>query len=86
MEKPLVNIKSRHLLFIAAIPAALAVFSIVNGSTEGLFNMLGVSLLIVSLAARQSGNERYAARAGLLAAVALFLVALSLVRMLGFGS
>lgn len=84
MDKPLVNIKSRHLLLIAAIPAALAVFSIVKGSTEGLFNMLGVSLLIVSLAARQSGNERLAGWAGLLVAVALFLVALSLVRMLGF--
>jgi|GEM_PF-4452985 len=84
MDKPLVNIKSRHLLLIAAIPAALAVVSFVNGSTEGLFNMLGVSLLIVSLAAKQSGNERIARWAGLLAAVALFLVALSLVRMLGF--
>ncbi|HKK05981.1 MAG TPA: hypothetical protein VKA50_09050 [Gammaproteobacteria bacterium] len=83
MEKPLVNIKSRHLLLIAAVPAALAIVSVVNGSTKGLFNMLGVSLLIVSVAVRQSGNERIARWAGLLAAVALFMVAYSLTRMLG---
>ncbi|MEJ2508484.1 MAG: hypothetical protein P8009_03210 [Gammaproteobacteria bacterium] len=83
MEKPLVNIKSRYLLLIAAVPAALAIVSVVNGSTKGLFNMLGVSLLIVSVAVKQSGNERIARWAGLLAAVALFMVAYSLTRLLG---
>jgi len=83
MEKPLVNIKSRYLLLIAAVPAALAIVSVVNGSTKGLFNMLGVSLLMVSVAVKQSGNERIARWAGLLAAVALFMVAYSLTRLLG---
>lgn len=81
MDKPFYK-QTRYLLLMAAAPAIIVAWSLSSGETFGVFTMAGLSLFFLSLAARNSANERLARIAGLLLSLAFLSLVYSLVRML----
>lgn len=81
MDKPFYK-QTKYLLMMAAVPAGIVALSLSSGKTFGVFTMAGISLMFLSLAARNSADQRFARIAGLLLSLAFLSLVYSLVRML----